>query len=140
MKVSVRTLGRVADLDGQTLHEQLTVWLRYDPTHPYEVRLEFVDVYDDELISWPFARDLLADGMQRTPDAPAGIGDVQVWSNAGHPYGLFLRLRGDGGACVIALAWDDAARFLRRSYRQVPAGRERVDVDAAIRALLSGVD
>jgi hypothetical protein len=46
--------------------------LSYNPRDPYAVQVHFRGV---ETVTWTFARELLATGL----DASAGDGDVQIW-------------------------------------------------------------
>ncbi|RJK92942.1 SsgA family sporulation/cell division regulator [Vallicoccus soli] len=112
----------------------LPVVLRYRGEDPYAVHAEFRTGVD-ESVDWVFARDLVAEGVQR----PAGEGDVRVWPSAGPgPATVFLALASPDGQALLQAPAAALRAFLDRTYDVVPSGTEAVDVDAAIGALLAG--
>lgn len=146
MKVAVRTVGHVIACSWEPINRP-RIWrvvLRYDPADPYAVHMDLScgcdgEDYEHETVTWIYARELLALGLSRPVDYPAGHMDVQVWTEGPT---VRLRLSTPDGTSVLAVPYIDVSRFVRRSYRTVPDGREadHLDVDAAIRALLSEVD
>ena len=114
----------------------LPAQLIYLPMDPFAVTLLVQPAPDVEVV-WVLARDLLAEGMQRRRTQPAGCGDVQIWQRrSGGRRVLVLRLCGDDGEVQLQLDRSTVGEFLRRSYRQVPRGSERMDWDWVIRRLL----
>jgi hypothetical protein len=111
--------------------------LRYEPADPYAVHVVFHAGSADTggEVSWSFARQLLAEGMCE----PTGIGDVRVWPWPG-PGGpaVALALTSPDGHALFQVPRSALARFLDRTYSEVPAGAEshHLDVDAALAALL----
>jgi hypothetical protein len=109
-----------------------TVTFVYDPSDPYAVQL----VFTDDVTSWRFGRNLLADGLA----AHAGLGDVRLWP-ATSPRGvvLLMVLSALGERALLEFPADEVHRFLDRTYRQVPRGAEadRIDFDRLVARLLA---
>lgn len=109
--------------------------LRYDARDPYAVHL-LVDA-EPKPVSWTFARELLAVGLDR----PAGIGDVRVWPS---PWAALwgeqvaIALSSPDGYAVLAVSRQLLVRFLGRTEAAVPPGQETAhhDLDAAVARLL----
>lgn len=99
--------------------------LSYDPGDPYVVKLTFLD----QDVCWEFARSVLAEGVE----GHAGLGDVRAWPSLGY---VHLRLANDGEMVTLELRRRWVESFLGDSYRLVPLGRERVDVDSVIGQIL----
>ncbi|MFI6843686.1 SsgA family sporulation/cell division regulator [Kitasatospora sp. NBC_00085] len=99
--------------------------LRYDSSEPYAVYLDnHTDLH--EPITWMFARDLLAAGV----DAWAGLGDVSVYPGTGaSPQTLFIALGGENGTVVLRAEAAAVRTFLAATERMVPSGTERLHVD-----------
>ena len=112
----------------------MPVTLRYDPADPYAVTAGF-QVGTAEVVSWTFARQLLADGLQ----ALTGGGDVQVWpSSADHSPVVCLSLSSPSGEALFEVPQTGLADFLSQTYDVVAYGSEaaHVDVDAELALLL----
>ncbi|WP_406205939.1 SsgA family sporulation/cell division regulator [Kitasatospora sp. NBC_01560] len=107
--------------------------LRYDRAEPYAVYLDnHVDL--DEPITWMFARDLLAAGL----NGWAGLGDVSVHPGAGaSSETLFIALGGDTGAVVLRAQAVLVRAFLDATERIVPSGTEgqHLDLDGLLHRL-----
>lgn len=76
---------------------------RYDPADPYAVQATFHTEAEPQTVTWTFARELLATGL----DQPAGLGDVQVWPSPwATPYGdlIILALCSPDGQAEIGRA------------------------------------
>jgi Streptomyces sporulation and cell division protein, SsgA len=107
---------------------------RYEPSaNPYLVTVTFRKA-DAETV-WEFARDLLAEGIDRH----AGIGDVRLWPWRGGRWSRFVALSlssPDGGA-LFKVPRSAVVRFLRQSAALVPVGGEegRIDWDAIVRRM-----
>jgi hypothetical protein len=134
--VEVQTSLRLVAPDATALPVRAS--LRYDPADPYAVHVLFhADSPGGEAVSWSFARELLATGL----DEPAGIGDVRVWPWA-TPRGDFvaLALSSPDGNALFEVPRTVVARFLRRTHVVVPRGRETsyLDLDTAVTRLLAG--
>lgn len=106
--------------------------LTYDPATPWLVTFLPEALLDPSNV-WAFDRQMLARGLQSRADV--GDGDV--------------RLRREGDSLVITLAnqtesaegraWaDQVMAFLADTYRLVPAGTERINLDAELEDLLTG--
>lgn len=95
--------------------------LMYDTATPLEVRACFHE--DRGPLVWTWSRSVLAAGLRE----PAGLGDVRVWPDGRQ---VRARLVGEdyetGGelVAVVALPRGEVRRFLRRTARLVPYGRE----------------
>lgn len=125
--VDVYTSFQLIEPDGGSATAPVT--LRYDPAEPYAVH--FLFHFDDEIVPWTFARELLTVGL----DEPAGIGDVRVWPWAtSRGDFLALTLCSPDGNALYEIPRTVIARFLRRTYTVVPRGREteHLDVDKAL--------
>jgi hypothetical protein len=120
-------------LDGHDL--PIGVQLTYDVADPYALQAHFADP-TGEVVTWIFARDLLADGARDS----AGEGDVIVWSTP-QPGGrtLYLGLVNQSGQAVLRLPHDPVVSFLSRTYADCPRGAEHelLDTDRAIESLLA---
>jgi hypothetical protein len=108
--------------------------LSYNPRDPYAVQMHFLAA---ETVTWTFARDLLATGL----DAPAGVGDVQIWPSPWTSPGgdvVAIALSSPDGRAVLEAPRRVLARFLRRTYVMVPRGQEPAhhDIDATLARLL----
>lgn len=124
--VSVQTTGWIRhDVDT----EVVDVDLGYDPADPFAVRVGIQR--DDAVLTWVFARDLLADGLRSM--VPLGEGDVQVQSTS-----VLTEITGPddlGGSLVLRIPWWNSREFVRMCQAQVPRGQELCDVDAWVAAL-----
>lgn len=108
--------------------------LHYDAAEPYAVTATFRTADGD--ITWLFARDLLADGLEHL----AGDGDVAVWP--AHTQGVdrvSIALTSPDGQALLEADRPALLGFLHATYQVVPSGQEseHLDVDAAIAALLA---
>ena len=112
----------------------MRVTLRYDPADPYAVTAAF-QVGTAEVVSWTFARQLLADGLH----AITGGGDVQVWPSAATQVPVVcLSLSSPSGKALFEVPRSGLADFLTRTYDVIPNGAEAdyVDVDVELALLL----
>lgn len=112
---------------------------RYDPADPYAVSATFHTEPGAEPITWTFARELLATGLEQ----PAGLGDVQVWPSPwATPYGdlVILALCSPDGQAMLEVPRTKLLRFLRRTYVLVPRGQEgnHQNIEMALAHLLGG--
>lgn len=92
---------------------------------------------DTAAVEWVFARDTLADGVDR----PTGHGDVRVWPCAPRDLGrdvVYLSLTSPDGRALLEAPAAELSAFLLRSYAAVPRGAEthHLDMDATLAALL----
>jgi hypothetical protein len=111
----------------------LAATLRYTTADPYAVTAVF-HAGQGGPVEWVFARDLLADGAERT----AGDGDVMVWPVGDDGEVLAIALSSESGEALFAAPAADIAAFLARTCDLVPRGAEsgHVDVGAGLDALL----
>lgn len=124
-----------ADGDAQSAYRAELI---YDPTRPYTVKLSMTETPGAAPVVWIFARDLLAEGLER----PAGLGDLIVWPDGER---VMIKLFGqdrDTGEFnwqTGAMARRSVRHFLVKSYDLVPVGVEpkHLDIDAALAALFS---
>lgn len=108
--------------------------LTYDPHRPYEVTAMLWDQPCREWAPWVFARDLLDPATSGT----FPTGDVTVVWPGGGVVLVSLTSPGEGGGDdTITVTYPAVAvrEFLLRSYRAVPRGRERMDIDAELRQI-----
>jgi hypothetical protein len=116
--------------------EPVSVVLRYDTADPYAVCADFVTACGQR-VSWCLARDLMSSGLL----APTGHGDVRIWPATCRGTAIVnIALVSHDGAAVVQARTADVAEFLGSSYALCPPGTESeyLDVDAALRALLTG--
>jgi len=110
--------------------------LRYDAADPYAVQVCFhLEARAVEPVSWSFARDLLAAGL----DGPSGLGDVRVWPwRTTHGESVAMALTSPDGQALLEAPRATLVAFLADTYALVPPGgeSERLDIDAD--AWLSG--
>ena len=108
----------------------LTASLYYRGDDPYAIRMAF-HVGMDDPVEWIFARDLLAEGLDRV----TGDGDVRVWpTTAGHRDVLNLALSSPFGQAHFEAPLTALTGFLLRTFEVVPAGREGefIDIDGEL--------
>ncbi len=112
----------------------LPVQLQYGSDDPYAVSVAFQG--PDEVVTWVFARDLLAEGL----DAPGGEGDVTVRPERG-PFGdvLVIGLASPDGQAELEADAAAVRDFLRRTEQVLPRGQEHtvIDIDAELSQLLA---
>lgn len=112
------------------------VQLAYDASDSFAVTLGFRPG-DGQRVEWVFARDLLARGLCGN----TGWGDVRVACTDGRWVHITLRSHEEGVADLTFLLRRVAVSlFLKLTYRVVPRGAEKPDVDRAIAAILAGGD
>lgn len=111
----------LADLDHEPTPVAAT--LEYDARDPWAVSLDF----GEGSVHWTFARDLLIEGL----DAPAGIGDVQVWPtvDADGIATTVLGLSSPDGVALLQGPTRPLALFVARMLDRVPLGAESTLVD-----------
>lgn len=108
----------------------LTASLYYRGDDPYAIRMAF-HVGMDDPVEWIFARDLLAEGLDRV----SGDGDVRVWpSTAAHRDVLNLALSSPFGEAHFEAPLTALTGFLLRTFEVIPAGREGefIDIDGEL--------
>jgi hypothetical protein len=116
----------------------------YDSADPHAVLMDLTDLAtasgdtDDTPRPWSFARTLLTDAV--LVDGRFGHGDVVV-EHAGA--WVTISLSSPDGSCRIRFTHTAVMRFVQRTARLVPLGRESehqaAAVDAACAQLLGGV-
>ena len=112
----------------------LTASLYYRGHDPYAIRMAF-HVGTDDPVEWIFARDLLAEGLDRV----VGDGDVRVWpSTAAHRDVLNLALSSPFGQAHFEAPLTAMTGFLLRTFEVVPAGREGefIDIEGELNDML----
>ena len=90
---------------------------------------------DSGPVSWTFARELLMEGQYE----PTGDGDVHVWpclSACGEAV-VIVELWSPAGETLLQFPSRTIQEFVHAMIATVPAGRETVDVDGWIEALLA---
>lgn len=86
-------------------------------------------------VNWTFARELLVDGQYE----PTGDGDVHVWPCLS-AYGeavVIVELCSPVGETLLQFPTRAVQDFIISSLKQVPLGREDLDVDAWLEQLLA---
>ncbi|NED94175.1 SsgA family sporulation/cell division regulator [Phytoactinopolyspora alkaliphila] len=124
-------------LSSQTGSRPLPAQFHYSARDPLAVTVVF-DAQSESPVSWVFARDLLAEGL----DGRAGIGDISLWpteDEAGLP-ALQIRLSSPDGDAYILASASQVEEFLARTWRVVPPGAESalLGIDLALVSLLDG--
>jgi hypothetical protein len=87
-------------------------------------------------VTWTFARELLVDGQYE----PTGDGDVHVWpclSSSGEAV-VIVELSSPAGESLLQFPTRAVQDFVISSLKQVPLGREELDVDGWLEGLLAG--
>ncbi|MCS0635079.1 SsgA family sporulation/cell division regulator [Streptomyces sp. LP05-1] len=104
--------------------------LTYEADDPYAVRVGFL--HDGLLAAeWRLSREMLAEGMR----GEVGIGDVRMWP---HLNGSREELRIELLRSAVFTVWAPSLRkFLDRTYEEVPAGQERLELDAFLAEVLA---
>ncbi|MGV9351095.1 SsgA family sporulation/cell division regulator [Streptomyces spiralis] len=109
--------------------------LSYSPYDPYAVEVTF-RFGQACPVTWVFSRELLAEGLH----GPCGQGDVRIWPVLGDARceALCLVLSAPDGSAVLEVPTAVVERWLKRTYRVVPAGREAelLDLDVELCGLL----
>lgn len=123
--VTTRVSASLRDADNR--HSVALITFIYDPAAPLEVLM----LIPSGGVDWTFARDLLADGVDR----PAGLGDVQVWTTGALAH---IQLQVDDETSLFSVPVAVLQRFLAATERRVPRGTEQVDVDAVLAELIGG--
>jgi hypothetical protein len=123
--VAVLTTARIPG------YRNCAVTLEFDPDSPLEVWLDFGCGDDYERVRWVFARDLLIDGLRK----PVGHGDVSV-APAGERVAVLL----DNGeeSTTFYLPRFSVQKFVAKTLRSVPRGREVGDFDQELAEWLDG--
>lgn len=105
----------------------------YDTADPYAVRVSFCLPNRSE-VTWIFARDLLADGL----DVPVGAGDIRVApKHSLTEWILHIMLTPPSGSALIEVRSARVRAFLRATERLVPRGAEKLDIEAFLGECLS---
>jgi hypothetical protein len=110
----------------------VTVDLSYAVSAPYEVTAVF-SPGADRPARWVLARSLLEAGLA---GGPAGEADVRAWT-VGSGQVLAVGLDSPSGHQVIEFPAGHVREFLARTWKLVPRGAERVDIDAVVGGLLA---
>jgi Streptomyces sporulation and cell division protein, SsgA len=110
-------------LDGQDL--PIGVQLTYDVADPYALQAHFADP-SGEVVTWIFARDLLADGLRSM--IPVGSGAIQVQATS--VLTEISHLTDDDGIEMLRLPWWNTREFIRLTHTVVPRGHEDIDIDS----------
>jgi hypothetical protein len=122
----VRDLAVAYTLDGGD-RVLLPASLRYDPADPIAVTLT-VRSGGGNLVTWTFARRLLADGLRKA----SGLGDVRVTpvlDDSRHR--ILVSLSSADGHAELDLPRDRVETFLRQAFAAVPTGMEAGLIDWA---------
>lgn len=101
----------------------------YRSDDPYAIQL-LLSIDQSPAITWVFGRDLLQSGVQ----APAGMGDVQVFPV--HD-GTVIELRSGNHTARLLTHSPDVVEFLDRTVEIVPVGSESeyVEIESDLRDL-----
>jgi hypothetical protein len=85
-------------------------------------------------VTWTFARELLVDGQYE----PTGDGDVHVWPclNTTGEAVVIIELSSPAGETLLQFPTRAIQDFIISALKQVPLGREELDVDGWLEQLL----
>ncbi|MFJ3800011.1 SsgA family sporulation/cell division regulator [Streptomyces sp. NPDC090088] len=103
------------------------LWARvaYRLGDPYAIEVSFYSDGPGEPVMWTFARDLLAEGLDRR----TGEGDVVVWSSPedtpDRERRTFIRLNSPEGTALLSTSRSRLKEYLDRTYRQCATGTEQ---------------
>ncbi|ACV79800.1 SsgA family sporulation/cell division regulator [Nakamurella multipartita] len=125
MTATVTEMVLISDPTMPPVHAEL----RYRSDDPFAVQL-LLSIDQSPAITWVFGRDLLVEGVQ----APAGIGDVQVFPVLD---GTVIELRSGEQVASLLAHTQDLAAFLDHSIEIVPSGSESAyfEIEADLRDL-----
>ncbi|WP_327372669.1 SsgA family sporulation/cell division regulator [Streptomyces sp. NBC_01216] len=99
---------------------RVTVRMRYNSCDPLAVQLT-IPLPDDSSVTWVFARELLAEGVDRS----CGEGDVRIAPvGNGRPGQVLIRFRVREREARFATDADSLVAFLDRTGEVVPIGGE----------------
>jgi sporulation and cell division protein SsgA len=110
-----------------------TLRLEYRPDDPWAVHCE-ADIPGDQTIRWVMPRQAIASGVRSDYRTPG----VQVVDDLANRKQVIIRTRRDTGWVAVVVARQALAGYLERTYAAVPAGTERMDMDAVARELAGG--
>lgn len=114
-----------------SLTADVVVELSYSAADPFALSAQFFQ--DGRPTStWLIARDLLAQGLVATQDAPAGYGVVHIWRDEDPDYVLITLRGGDDGEALLAAPAEPLERFVEATRALAPFGTESDRVAAAI--------
>jgi hypothetical protein len=123
-RVELRTTARLVTAGSSDFI--VIVFMSYDSADPFAVRFSFRATrrHGSTTVDWLFARDLLQTGLSEH----AGQGDVQVGPEIESDHSIMISLSSSSGNAIFRFDRHDITDFLERSYRQVPAGLEELDL------------
>ncbi|WP_129337564.1 SsgA family sporulation/cell division regulator [Cellulomonas endophytica] len=110
--------------------------LSFRAADPYTVRAVFTGAAS--MSTWLLGRELLAQGVHASAEAPAGSGDVQVWRDEDPEFTL-VSLSGVEGSALLAAPTEPILRFLESTERLVPLGHEGERMETEISALIAAL-
>lgn len=117
-------------------HLAIPATLRYTSADPLAVHLDFPPhvTIDGEVMTWTFARVLLAEGLH----APAGLGSVRIRPSG--PSHTYVEFHAPEGTAVLRFLTSDLYRFLARTYTVLAPGEETVgaELDEDVVTLFGG--
>jgi hypothetical protein len=126
------TALQIATIDAE-VEQTLVAEFVYDPADACAVTMVLQTLSGP--VTWTFARELLVDGQYE----PTGDGDVHVWpclSACGEAV-VIVELCSPVGETLLQFPTRAVQDFIISSLKQVPLGREGLDVDAWIEQILA---
>lgn len=129
--IKTTVLGKIQNQDGR--QRIAKVKFTYDSADPYALSIiievgPFGPGGEEPSETWSFARDLLAEGLH----TPTGYGDVRVWPESS-PLGDMVRIMIDNPQkeewAHLILPAKTVKQYLTRTFAEVPAGEEAMDLD-----------
>jgi hypothetical protein len=129
--VTSTTAVQIATVEAE-VEQTLVAEFVYDPADACAVTMMIQTLSGP--VNWTFARELLVDGQYE----PTGDGDVHVWPclSASGEAVVIVELSSPAGETLLQFPTRAVQDFIISALKQVPLGREEIDVDGWLEHLL----
>jgi hypothetical protein len=129
--VTSTTAVQIATVEAE-VEQTLVAEFVYDPADACAVTMMIQTLSGP--VNWTFARELLVDGQYE----PTGDGDVHVWPclSASGEAVVIVELSSPAGETLLQVPTRAVQDFIISALKQVPLGREEIDVDGWLEQLL----
>jgi hypothetical protein len=129
--ITSTTAVQIATVEAE-VEQTLVAEFVYDPADACAVTMVIQTMSGP--VNWTFARELLVDGQYE----PTGDGDVHVWPclSASGEAVVIVELSSPAGETLLQFPTRAVQDFIISALKQVPLGREEIDVDGWLEQLL----
>jgi hypothetical protein len=129
--ITSTTAVQIATVEAE-VEQTLVAEFVYDPADACAVTMVIQTMSGP--VNWTFARELLVDGQYE----PTGDGDVHVWPclSASGEAVVIVELSSPAGETLLQFPTRAVQDFIISALKQVPLGREEIDVDGWLEHLL----